>query len=707
VSGLPILLVFGAEPPGPLTSALDAAGLLYRSATAQDAAQSINDGWADVVICGRVPGWQAMAARVETASGATVLWGAPPSGPEVRQLSGAHVRATLDAAAVISEVRAARADLVRRRELAVKADTLVERAESAELVARFAKSIAQQIDLPRVVTETIARTRDLCDADGASLLLVDPTTGELTFDVVAGGAGDRIQKIRLKRGQGIAGHVAQTAEAMLVASVRDSQWWDGSCDSLSGFVTGSVIAAPLVVGGDLFGVLEAVRGADRRPFTAAHLRRLTELSPHVGIAVYNAQITARLREAQALVLRDNAELERRIQERTEQISRGKREWEATFDAIAEPIAVQEGFTIRRVNAAYARRAGVGLTEIAGRKCHEVFAGRDSPCPGCPLAAGGELTGHLAIREGSFRFDGYRMPDGDGRVVIHYRDLTREHLLEERLRESERLAAVGQLASGAAHEINNPLGFLVSNLRSLREQVNEMGEVVAAANRAEGLIRAGRTAEAARALKIASELPADLAQDGSEMIDESLDGARRVAEIVRALRELSRQQVSLAGAAEVNAALSRAVRAEFGDDAHQVVLHSGPGAMAAVDPLQLDQALGHVLRNARQAVSGSQRVHLRTRATDTLVAIEVEDEGCGIPQENVRRIFEPFFTTRGIGKGIGLGLTATWGIVRRHGGDIDVQSEVGRGTRVTLRLPRATETGRLAADEDDEPTRAAS
>jgi signal transduction histidine kinase len=702
VSGLPILLVFGAEPPAQLIAALDAAGLLHRTATAQDAAQSINDGWADLVICGRAPGWQAMAARVATAGGATMLWGAPPSGPEVRQLAGAPVQATLDAGAVVSGVEAARAELTRRRETAVKADSLVERAESAERVGRFAKSIALQIDLPRVVAETIARTRDLCDADGASLLLVDPATGELTFDEVAGGAGQRIHKLRLRPGQGIAGHVARTAEAILVASVRDSQWWDASCDSLSGFVTGSVIAAPLVVAGDLFGVLEAVRGADRRPFIAAHLRRLTELAPHVGIAVYNAQITARLREAQSLVMRDNAELERRIQERTDQISRGKREWEATFDAIAEPISVQEGFVLRRVNLAYARRAGVAITEIAGRKCHEIFAGRDSPCPGCPLEAGGELSGQITIRgESSFRFDGYRMPDGDGGVVIHYRDTTRQHLLEERLRESERLAAVGQLASGAAHEINNPLGFLVSNLRTLREQVEEMGEVVGAASRAEALIRAGRTAEAGRVLKIASDFPADLAHDGKEMIDESLDGARRVAEIVRALRELSRQQVTLAGAAEVNAAMSRAIRAELGDEPKNVVVQLGPEAVAAVDPLQLDQALGHVLRNARQAVSGAQRVHVRTRVTDATVAIEVEDEGCGIPQEHVRRIFEPFFTTRGIGKGIGLGLTATWGIVRRHGGEIDVQSEVGRGTRVTLRLPRATEAVRLPHEDDEE------
>src|SRR5262249_56722907 len=84
-------------------------------------------------------------------------------------------------------------------------------------------------------------------------------------------------------------------------------------------------------------------------------------------------------------------------------------------------------------------------------------------------------------------------------------------------------------------------------------------------------------------------------------------------------------------------------------------------------LHVDQVLGHILRNARQALSGDQKVAVRTWNTDAEVIIQVKDEGCGIPAENLRRIFEPFFTTRGVGKGIGLGLTAAYGIIKRNGG----------------------------------------
>ncbi len=278
---------------------------------------------------------------------------------------------------------------------------------------------------------------------------------------------------------------------------------------------------------------------------------------------------------------------------------------------------------------------------------------------------------------------------DNRVVIHYRDVTKTRALEERLRESERLAALGQLASGAAHEINNSLGFLTSNLQNLKYCLEELRMNATLATKALELMRGNQQTEALRALEEIQYLEGESsAGDGLEMINESLEGARRVGDIVRGLRELSRQEIGRGDPCCVNAAVTRVVRSEFGEHAPHVILDLQAKLRAEIQPLHMDQALGHILRNAKQAVTDTQKVIVRTANTDTEVIVQVEDEGCGIPPENLRRIFEPFFTTRGVGKGIGLGLTAAYGIVKRNGGWIDVTSVAGRGTTLTVRLPRA-------------------
>jgi two-component system, NtrC family, sensor kinase len=246
------------------------------------------------------------------------------------------------------------------------------------------------------------------------------------------------------------------------------------------------------------------------------------------------------------------------------------------------------------------------------------------------------------------------------VVVHYRDVTQQKQLRERLQASERLASLGQLASGAAHEINNPMGFLVSNLKNLKTALEDLGE----------------------------RYDAQLLEDSVEMIDESLQGANRVSEIVRALRQLSKLEIGTIEPSCVNSSVSRVVRAEYGEGVAHVTLELNASAKALVAPLQLDEALGNILHNARQAVTGTKQVIIRTREEEAQVVIEIEDEGCGIPADHLRRLFEPFFSTRGIGKGVGLGLTAAYGIVKRNAGDIEVRSEVGKGSIFTVRLPRA-------------------
>jgi len=693
MNAAPVLVVLQREPPKALISSLTKAEVPFRQVSPQEAIRASSS--AQLAICARVPGWQAVIARIYLGGGAAVIWGPPLAPFENRGLLPPHLEAVDDPARLIEALQRARdrvqGPAANPQQLSEK---LLERVESAERISQFAQSIATRIDLPDVIHEAINRTRDLCEADGASLLLVDPATGDLFFETVTGADSRNMQTLRLKPGQGVAGKVAQEATSRLVLDVRQDRDFDPRTDAATGFTTGSIIAVPLLQGGDVLGVLEAVRIEGRQAFHDEDLHRLEDLAPHVTIAVHNAQTAARLREVQLQLIGANTDLERRVQVRTKQIRDAKVEWERTFDAIDEPIALQDGFVIRRANIAYAKEVGLPITEIPGKTCHKIMAGLDSPCAGCPLRSGrvGELTGEFKMKsQASLLLSGFWMSaePSDNRVVIHYRDVTKQRALEERLRESERLAALGQLASGAAHEINNPLGFLTSNLQNLKYCLEELRMSATLSTKALELMRANQQGEALRALEEIQYLEGESsAGDGLEMINESLEGARRVGDIVRGLRELSRQEIGRGDPCCVNSAVTRMVRSEFGEHAPHVILDLQAKIRAEIQPLHMDQALGHILRNAKQAVTGTQKVIVRTANTDTEVIVQVEDEGCGIPPENLRRIFEPFFTTRGVGKGIGLGLTAAYGIVKRNGGWIDVTSVAGRGTTLTLKLPRA-------------------
>jgi GAF domain len=436
---LPVLLVL-REPSAPLLlAALERESVPCRACPAHEAADAVNSGWAELVVCERTPGWQALLSRIEEAGGAAVLWGEPARDAESKGIVPRDVEAVQDVAALRPALERAQARRQRRNALRSTED-LQGRVESAERVSRFAQSIATQLSLPGVIAEARARARDLCDADGASLLLVDSSTGELCFDQLPGGGGV-LERVRLRPGEGIAGRVALSATPLLVREVHGPLDASLGMDGQTGFRTGSLIAVPLLLGGDVVGVLEAVRGADRPPFEPGHLRCLEQLAPHVSIAIHNAQMTAHLREAQAQVLAANAQLEQKVRERTAQIARGKREWERTFDAIEEPISLQEGFVIKRVNLAYARRVNLSITQVPGKTCHAVLAGRDSPCPGCPLlGASASPAAELSFpHETVFALSAFWMEGaGPGRpVVLHYRDVTGEKSLERKLRESER------------------------------------------------------------------------------------------------------------------------------------------------------------------------------------------------------------------------------------------------------------------------------
>ena len=266
-------------------------------------------------------------------------------------------------------------------------------------------------------------------------------------------------------------------------------------------------------------------------------------------------------------------------------------------------------------------------------------------------------------------------------------------LEGRLLQSEKLASIGQLAAGVAHEINNPLGFVASNADMLEQYVERLLEMLASYEEAELEMAAsgGLAALAARLCRQRARLELDyLKQDIPVMIAESRDGMERVGRIVQSLKEFARtdaqQQWELAD-------LHRCIDSTLNIIASEVRkvadVRKEYGALPDVEcmPSQLNQVVMNLLINAAHAM-GTQRgrITIRTGVEGAQGWIEVADTGSGIAPEVLPRIFDPFFTTKGIGKGTGLGLSLSYGIVQNHGGSIDVRSVPGSGTTFRIMLP---------------------
>ena len=246
-------------------------------------------------------------------------------------------------------------------------------------------------------------------------------------------------------------------------------------------------------------------------------------------------------------------------------------------------------------------------------------------------------------------------------------------LRNRLELSGRLAAVGQLAAGIAHEINNPLAFVRSNLGVLRMNWQSLGEE----------LQKSQAAEEAYATLAESE----------ELIDESIEGVDRAVSIVREVRSLSHTGGGSLQRADLHSLLDGVLRVASPQLRGRVDVRTDYGTPVHLlcAPQELQQVFLNLVLNAAQAIHGEGKITVSSEMDGTRVEIRVEDDGCGIEPEVIERIFDPFFTTKAVGEGTGLGLGIAYEIVRRHGGDILVSSEPGRGSCFRVTLPVGADT----------------
>ena len=282
------------------------------------------------------------------------------------------------------------------------------------------------------------------------------------------------------------------------------------------------------------------------------------------------------------------------------------------------------------------------------------------------------------------------------------------LLEQSLRDAraaliqaEKLAGIGRLAAGVAHEINNPIAFVNNNLAVLRRDV-------AAALAVLDKYREGHRALADAAPQVAAEATrleeqVDLAyvrENLPGLLDRSAAGLLRVRAIVQNLRDFARLDEAEFKPVDLNEAVRSTIQAlqhELGQKSIRLETHLADLPPVSCHPAKVNQLLHNILRNAVQASERDSVIEVRTRTDGAAtpgadgeggasVIAEVRDHGCGIKPEHLPHIFEPFFTTRPVGEGAGLGLAVSYGIARDHGGGIDVESTPGRGSLFRVRLP---------------------
>ncbi len=262
-------------------------------------------------------------------------------------------------------------------------------------------------------------------------------------------------------------------------------------------------------------------------------------------------------------------------------------------------------------------------------------------------------------------------------------------------QSEKMASLGQMVAGVAHEINTPLGYARSNTEIVRTSLREIRTLCAVQTRALQLMGDDQADETtvgdafARAQSLAAEVNTEeLAEDLDALLGDADHGLSQISELVRSLKDFSRVDRSRSDVFNVNDGIDSALKIANSQLKHRVEVVKAYGTLPPIEcsPSQLNQVFLNLFTNAAQAIKDNGKLFIHTSEKPEGVVIRIMDTGGGMPEEVRARIFEPFFTTKAVGQGTGLGLSIVYRIIQDHGGSIDVRSTLGKGTEFIIVLP---------------------
>lgn len=305
----------------------------------------------------------------------------------------------------------------------------------------------------------------------------------------------------------------------------------------------------------------------------------------------------------------------------------------------------------------------------------------------------QRTSELAVANQKMEEDLLRRVSAEAELVRQNAELTELNrklsMAQQQLMQSEKLASIGQLAAGVAHEINNPIGYIFSNFSSLETYIDSLLRVLGAY---QSLDEAADKSAATQELQaIQKEVDLDyLKEDIPALMSESREGITRVRKIVQDLKDFSRTDTALEWQwANVHHGIDSTLNIVSNEIKYKADIIKNYGEIPDIEclPSQINQVIMNLVVNAAHAI-GNERgtITITTRKAGEDIEIEIRDTGCGIPAENLAKIFDPFFTTKPVGQGTGLGLSLSYGIIQKHAGNISVRSTIDSGTTFVLRIP---------------------
>ena len=560
-----------------------------------------------------------------------------------------------------------------RQQLKDQLSASQQRVEALEIGSKALSELHDEGQIFQRLVEIVAKE---LNSERVSILRVFADQGYLQMIAAHGIPPEIVAQARPKIGEGIAGRCAEKGEAIFVSNhqrYRDANGGEvnGEKALKGGKELPMSLTVPILVKGQVLGVVNVTSRLGEQPYSVEEIAFLSALMSHAGYLMESAKLIESLSSLQSF---------------SEQV----------INTLADPlIVVDEQGQILKSNTRFV----------------QIFGHSDHIQGLLQSEAEQEIISHLKhqqshslpnLKKGDFTFDVRLTPfEGDDhRTLVLFQDVTERQRMGKQLVSAEKMASLGILAAGVAHEINNPLGFVKTNTKEAGRYFEDLFEILTAWH---DYAQEQQLAPTIAPKQIENEIGLDeVKEDIPNLIRESLEGLDRIQKITASLKSFAHPDTENTREAQLSVLVENALVITQSKWKHTLQIErqvEEHGSLSCI-PSQLEQVFMNLVVNAAQAAKGKQMtssMKIYTQAhPDSSAYIDLcfEDRCGGIPHEVVERIFDPFFTTKDIGEGTGLGLHIAHNIIEGHGGKIKVKSEPSIGTTFIITLPLGVKQGPL-------------